>query len=349
MSKAYEEAGVNIEAGYESVHRMKRHVARTMRPEVMGGLGGFGGMFDLSQKGYQEPVLISGTDGVGTKLMLAQETGVHDTIGVDAVAMCVNDIVVQGAEPLFFLDYLALGENKPEVVEQIVKGIADGCKEAGCALIGGETAEMPGMYDPDEYDVAGFVVGAAEKSRLIDGSAISDGDILIGLPSSGIHSNGFSLVRKVLADQHVSLNDSVPGGEGSSIGEWLLTPTRIYVDAVLRLANNGLLKGAAHNTGGGLYENVPRMLPDGVKAVVDPDQWKQQDVFSWLKKLGDLSEKDMYSTFNMGIGMVLAVSADHLEKALTHLREAGETPAVIGNIQSSEKQPSITIKGVDTP
>ncbi|MBM7094919.1 phosphoribosylformylglycinamidine cyclo-ligase [Bacillus sp. H-16] len=348
MSKAYKQAGVNIEAGYESVNRMKSHVTRTRRPEVMGGLGGFGGMFDLSQKGYKEPVLVSGTDGVGTKLMVAQETGIHDTIGIDAVAMCVNDIVVQGAEPLFFLDYLALGENKPDVVEKIIKGIADGCAEAGCALIGGETAEMPGMYETDEYDVAGFVVGAAEKSALIDGSAIQEGDVLIGLPSSGLHSNGFSLVRKVIADRGIRYSDPMPDDEGGrTVGEWILTPTKIYVKPVLSLVKQGLLKGAAHNTGGGLYENVPRMLPEGVKAVVDSSAWRKPSIFTWMGTLGGIVQRDMYETFNMGIGMVLAVSENQVVEAMSLLKEAGEEPVQIGKIErAGAGEAPVIIEGV---
>ncbi|PYZ96557.1 phosphoribosylformylglycinamidine cyclo-ligase [Alteribacter lacisalsi] len=344
MSKAYRDAGVNIEAGYEAVERMKSHVARTRRPEVMGGLGGFGGMFDLSQKGYREPVLISGTDGVGTKLMIAQEAGIHDTIGIDAVAMCVNDIVVQGAEPLFFLDYLALGKNEPAVVEQIVKGIADGCAEAGCALVGGETAEMPGMYDADEYDVAGFVVGAAEKSALLDGSQVKAGNVLIGLPSSGVHSNGFSLVRRILENRDIRLDDRAPDSE-QSVAEWLLEPTRIYVKPVLALVREGLLNGAAHITGGGFYENVPRMLPEDLRAQIDPASWEKPAVFSWMRTLGPLDLKDMYSTFNMGIGMVLAVDEEKANDALALLRDCGEKPVQIGRVETGG--PSVFLKGVE--
>ncbi|TMW71105.1 phosphoribosylformylglycinamidine cyclo-ligase [Alteribacter natronophilus] len=346
MSKAYREAGVDIEAGYEAVERIKTHVGRTKRPEVMGALGGFGGMFDLSQKGYREPVLISGTDGVGTKLMIAQRAGIHRTIGIDAVAMCVNDIVVQGAEPLFFLDYLALGKNEPAMVEEIVRGIADGCTEAGCALIGGETAEMPGMYDEDEYDVAGFVVGAAEKSALIDGSRVEAGNVLIGLPSSGLHSNGFSLVRRVLEKRGISLDDRAPESD-RTVAEWLLEPTRIYVKPVLALVKAGLLNGAAHITGGGLYENVPRMLPEHVRAEIDPSVWEKPSVFSWMRTLGTLELRDLYSTFNMGIGMVLAVDESRVEEAVALLTELGEKPVEIGRVVERSDGPELILKGVE--
>ena len=279
MAKAYEQAGVNIEAGYEAVSRMKKHVQRTMRPGVLGGLGGFGGMFDLSTLNLKEPVLVSGTDGVGTKLMLAFMVDRHDTIGIDAVAMCVNDIVVQGAEPIYFLDYIACGKADPAKIEAIVKGIADGCEQAGCALVGGETAEMPGMYKEEEYDLAGFAVGAVEKSKIITGEDIKQGDILIGLASSGIHSNGYSLVRKVfLQDAKMSLNDHVEE-LGCTLGEELLRPTKIYVKPILAALEKFNIKGMAHITGGGFIENIPRMLPEGLGAELSEDKWEVPAIF----------------------------------------------------------------------
>lgn len=341
MSKAYESAGVNIEAGYEGVRRMKKHVASTLRPEVMGGLGGFGGMFDLSQLNLKEPVLVSGTDGVGTKLMIAQETNRHDTIGVDAVAMCVNDIVVQGASPLFFLDYLALGKNDPQQVEQIVSGVAEGCRQAGCALIGGETAEMPGLYDEDEYDVAGFVVGAAEKSELWGPERVSDGDVLIGLTSSGVHSNGFSLVRKIVSDAGLTWQDKDEAGEagvadGETLGDVMLVPTRVYVKALQPFLGGGQVRAAAHITGGGLVENVPRMLPDGLGAVVDLNSWDVPVIFQWLKKKGQLTAEDMLETFNMGIGLVLAVKPEDKAEVLAGLKKNGEEPVELGRIEAGD-------------
>ncbi|WP_158734627.1 phosphoribosylformylglycinamidine cyclo-ligase [Alteribacillus sp. YIM 98480] len=332
MSEAYKKAGVNVEAGYEAVERMKKHTNRTLRPEVLGGLGGFGAMFDFSSLPYKEPVLISGTDGVGTKLMLAFAVNKHDTIGKDAVAMCVNDIAVQGAEPLYFLDYLACGKADPVKIEAIVKGVADGCEEAGCALIGGETAEMPGMYEEEEYDLAGFTVGAAEKSSIITGKSIKPGDKLIGLPSSGIHSNGFSLVRKVLIEQAgLDLNETyLPFNR--PLGEILLEPTRIYVKAIKTLRESVEVKGMAHITGGGFYENIPRMLPDGLGASVDPSNWDLPPIFSFIKKHGNLSLADMYGTFNMGVGLAAAVDEDQAEKAVTALQEKGEKAVIIGSI-----------------
>ncbi|MBU9721255.1 MULTISPECIES: phosphoribosylformylglycinamidine cyclo-ligase [Bacillaceae] len=346
MSKAYESAGVNIEAGYEGVRRMKKHVESTRRPEVMGGLGGFGGLFDLSGFSYEEPVLVSGTDGVGTKLLLAQEMGKHDTIGIDAVAMCVNDIVVQGASPLFFLDYLALGVNDPEVVEQIVAGIADGCRQSGCALIGGETAEMPGLYQPEEYDVAGFVVGIGEKKHLLNPANVAEGDVLIGLPSTGVHSNGFSLVRKIVTSQGYNWNDSfvASGDTEKTIGEVLLTPTKIYVNALKPFLGKGVVKAAAHITGGGFIENVPRMLPEGLGATIDTSKWDVPEVFGWLKEKGNLSDRDLYETFNMGIGLVLTISPNDVDQVLGLLEEAGETAHVIGQVTRGS---GIVLEGVD--
>ncbi|WP_100406198.1 phosphoribosylformylglycinamidine cyclo-ligase [Bacillus solitudinis] len=344
MSEAYKQAGVDIEAGYESVKRMKSHVERTTRQGVIGGLGGFGGMFDLSSLNLKEPVLVSGTDGVGTKLMLAFMMDRHDTIGIDAVAMCVNDIVVQGAEPLYFLDYIACGKAVPERIEAIVKGIADGCEQAGCALIGGETAEMPGMYDPEEYDLAGFSVGAVEKQQLITGENIQPGDVVIGLTSSGIHSNGFSLVRKIfLADHKLSLEDTLEGLEGT-LGEALLTPTKIYVKPLLNCLRKFDVHGLAHITGGGFYENIPRMLPSGTKVEVENGSWPVPTIFSLLAEYGNLTAREQFSTFNMGIGMVMVVPEEQKEAVLSQLKADGEEAFVIGRVTAGE---GITIGGID--
>lgn len=333
MANAYKQAGVDIEAGYESVGRMKKHVARTMRPEVMSGLGGFGGLFDLSTLGLKEPVLVSGTDGVGTKLLLAMKMGRHDTIGIDCVAMCVNDIAVQGAQPLYFLDYIALGKAVPERIEDIVKGIAAGCEQAGCALIGGETAEMPDMYDADEYDVAGFAVGACEKSHLITGESIQPGDVIIGLASSGIHSNGFSLVRKVIEDmpldQYVDEIDAV-------LGEVLLKPTRIYVRAIQAAMQEFEIKGMAHITGGGFVENLPRMLPPGVGAAVKLGSWKVHPVFSFLQKKGQIPAHEMYEIFNMGIGLAVIVKREEASRIVAHFNKLGEEAYMIGETVAGE-------------
>ena len=345
MSDAYKQAGVNIEAGYESVKRMGQHVKRTARPGVLGGLGGFGGNFDLSSLNYKEPVLVSGTDGVGTKLMLAFLMDKHDTIGVDAVAMCVNDIVVQGAEPLYFLDYIACGKSEPERIEAIVKGIADGCEQAGCALIGGETAEMPGMYDPEEYDLAGFSVGAVEKPNLISGDAIEPGDVVIGLSSSGLHSNGFSLVRRILLEKAgLSLTDSVDGLDGR-LGDVLLTPTKIYVKPLLAALKKHTIHGLAHITGGGFYENVPRMLPSGTKVEIDNGSWPVPEIFRVLKEKGELSERDLFSTFNMGIGMMVVVSEKEHVDVIRTLEAEGEQAYIIGRVTKGE---GVTIGGIDS-
>ncbi|MCF6139140.1 phosphoribosylformylglycinamidine cyclo-ligase [Pseudalkalibacillus berkeleyi] len=335
-SSAYKQAGVDVEAGYEAVNRMKKHVKSTIRPEVMGGLGGFGGMFDLSKVDVKEPVLISGTDGVGTKLMLAFQMDQHDTIGIDAVAMCVNDIVAQGAEPLYFLDYIACGKLEPEKIEQIVKGIADGCKQAGAALIGGETAEMPGMYDPTEYDLAGFTVGVAEKSKLITPEKVNEGDVLIGLASSGIHSNGYSLVRKVLLEQAgYQLNQTIEQ-LGQTLGEELLTPTKIYVKPVLEVIRNHDVSGIAHITGGGFNENIPRMLPEGLSAEVELGSWPVPPIFSLIQSEGGLTQEDMLGTFNMGIGMVLAVKKEESDAIIRTLIEQGERAYRIGKVKAGE-------------
>ncbi|SFE88930.1 phosphoribosylformylglycinamidine cyclo-ligase [Alteribacillus iranensis] len=335
MSEAYKNAGVDVEAGYEAVKRMKKHTERTMRPEVLGGLGGFGAMFDLSSLPYKEPVLISGTDGVGTKLMLAFAMDKHDTIGIDAVAMCVNDVAVQGADPLYFLDYLACGKADPAKVEAIVKGVADGCEQAGCALIGGETAEMPGMYEEEEYDLAGFTVGAAEKRDIITGDHIQQGDTLIGISSSGIHSNGFSLVRKVLLEEaKLDLHETYDSFN-QKLGEVLLEPTKIYVKAIKQLKDKVNVKGLAHITGGGFYENIPRMLPDGLGARIDSSSWELPAIFKFLKEKGNVTLEDMYGTFNMGIGLVAAVSQDEAEQAIRTLEEQGEEAYVIGSITNT--------------
>lgn len=336
MTNAYQQAGVDIEAGYKAVERMKKHVQRTNRLGVLGQLGGFGGVFDLSQLQLQEPVLVSGTDGVGTKLKLAFMMERHDTIGVDCVAMCVNDIVVQGAEPLYFLDYLAVGKNRPKKIEEIVSGIADGCEQAGCALIGGETAEMPGLYEQDEYDLAGFAVGACEKAKFITGETIQEGDVLIGLASSGIHSNGYSLVRKIFFDQHsFSLNAKLPE-LSQPLGEELLTPTRIYVQSVLAALQQFEIKGMSHITGGGFIENIPRMLPEGLGAIILNESWPILPIFHALEKYGELDQKEMFNIFNMGIGFVVAVRAKDADQAIKTFIEHGEKAYKIGVVTKEE-------------
>lgn len=339
MSKnAYAQSGVDVEAGYEVVERIKKHVARTERLGVMGSLGGFGGMFDLTQLDVKEPVLVSGTDGVGTKLMLAIQYNQHDTIGQDCVAMCVNDIVAAGAEPLYFLDYIATGKNKPAKLEQVVAGVAEGCVQAGCGLIGGETAEMPGMYGPDEYDLAGFAVGVAEKSQLIDGSKVKEGDILLGLASSGIHSNGYSLVRRVFADY--SGDELLPELNGKSLKEVLLEPTRIYVQQVLPLVKAGLVNGIAHITGGGFVENIPRMFASHLAAEIEEDKIPVLPIFRALEQYGRIEHKEMFEIFNMGIGMVLSVSP----KNIANIRElVNEEVFEIGRIIKKEHQ-SVVIR-----
>lgn len=336
MSKAYEKAGVNIEAGYEAVDRMKSHVERTARKGLMGTFGGFGGMFDLSELNLKEPVLVSGTDGVGTKLKLAFLADKHDTIGIDCVAMCVNDIVAQGAEPLFFLDYIAVGKAVPEKIESIVKGVADGCVQAGAALIGGETAEMPGLYEEDEYDIAGFAVGAAEKSKIVTGEKIAAGDVLIGLASSGIHSNGYSLVRHIVFEQnHFQLDGIIEGFEDlGPLGNELLTPTKIYAKTVAAIAANTEIHGMAHITGGGFIENLPRMMPDGLGAQIELGSWPVLRVFEMLKEKGSLADRDMFSVFNAGIGFVLAVSPEDASQVLASAEASGEMAYVIGQVSN---------------
>ena len=331
---AYQRAGVDIEAGYEAVTRMKPHVARTRRPGAMGGLGGFGGVFDLSELNMKAPVLVSGTDGVGTKLLLAMAMKRYDTIGQDVVAMCVNDVIVQGAEPLYFLDYIACGRAFPARIEQIVKGVADGCEQAGCALIGGETAEMPGLYDEQEFDLAGFAVGAVEKDQLLTGQGIVEGDVLIGLPSSGVHSNGFSLVRHVLLkgdEAAARLAENLPA-LGMTLGDALLAPTRIYVNALKPSLARGLVAGAAHVTGGGFYENLPRMLPAGLSVDVVRGLWPEPPIFDVIRARGQISDRDMFNTFNMGIGMVMAVHLEHRQCVLDQLAQQGEAAYEIGRV-----------------
>jgi phosphoribosylformylglycinamidine cyclo-ligase len=334
----YADAGVDIDAGAEAVELMKKHVKGTFRPEVLTDLGGFGGLFALNTAKYKNPVLVSGTDGVGTKLMIAFKMDKHDTIGIDAVAMCVNDILVQGAEPLFFLDYLAVGKLVPKRVADIVKGIAEGCCQAGCALIGGETAEMPGFYPPDEYDVAGFVVGVVDREKIIDGSRINTGDLIIGLPSSGLHSNGYSLARKTLLEVRNFNIDSYVQEFGRTAGEEMLEPTRIYVKQVLPLLEKYDIKGLAHITGGGLTDNIPRILPEGRKAVLNPAAWPETPVFELIRQIGCIAADEMNRTFNMGIGMVMVMPPEDAGAVLVDLKAAGEKAYLIGKVEEGEKK-----------
>ena len=334
----YKNAGVDIEAGYKSVELMKKHVQATMRPEVLGGIGGFSGAFSMSAfKDMEKPTLVSGTDGVGTKLKLAFLLDKHNTVGIDCVAMCVNDIACAGGEPLFFLDYIACGKNYPEKIAGIVSGVAEGCKQAGAALIGGETAEMPGFYPEDEYDLAGFAVGVVDEKDLITGAAIKPGDTLIGIASSGVHSNGFSLVRKVFPMEKEAL-DMYYDELGCTLGQALIEPTKIYVKALKSVKEAGVkIKGCSHITGGGFYENIPRMLPDGVRAVVKKDSYPVLPIFRMLQKEGDIAEDMMYNTYNMGLGMVLAVDPADAERTMEAVRAAGETPYVVGSVEAGEK------------
>ena len=341
MAKSYEDSGVSLEAGYEVVSRIKKHVASTARKGMMGGIGAFGGMFDLGSLGYRHPVLVSGTDGVGTKLKIAFATGRHDTIGIDAVAMCVNDVLAQGAEPLVFLDYVAVGHNDPATVEAIVSGVAEGCRQAGCALVGGETAEMPGMYGDGEYDIAGFTVGAVEKEDLIDGSKVSVGDVLVGIPSTGVHSNGFSLVRKIVADNNLSYSDRQPESGDKTLGELLLTPTRIYVKPVLDVIKKADVHGVAHITGGGFDENIPRILREGQGIEIEEGSWEILPVFRMLERLGGVPHREMFNIYNMGIGMVLAVPAAGAEQVIEILKSHGENASVIGRVVEGS---GVTIK-----
>lgn len=333
----YQDAGVDIDAGNTAVELMKRHVQSTYRAEVIGDIGGFGGLFALNMKNISEPVLVSGTDGVGTKLRLAFMVDKHDTIGIDAVAMCVNDILVQGAEPLFFLDYVAVGKLEPTQAAQIVKGVAEGCRQAGCALIGGETAEMAGFYPVGEYDIAGFAVGIVDKPKIISGAQIASGDVVLGLPSSGLHSNGYSLVRKVCFD----VMDMKPGDQvealGKTIGEELLTPTRIYVQAVKPLFEASTIKGLVHITGGGFTDNIPRVLPEDCDVIINKHTWPIPPIFTSLAQWGNIPEAEMYRTFNMGIGMIIVVAADEVETVMNNLTSRGEKVFRIGEVVSGHK------------
>ena len=334
----YKSAGVDIEAGYKSVELMKKHVKETMRPEVMGGLGGFSGAFSLSTiKNMEEPVLLSGTDGVGTKIKAAFLLDKHDTIGIDCVAMCVNDVACAGGEPLFFLDYIACGKNYPEKIAEIVKGVAEGCKMAGCALVGGETAEHPDLMPVDEYDLAGFTVGVCDKKDLITGENICEGDVLVGIASSGIHSNGFSLIRKVFSMTEEALNEKIES-LGCTLGEALLTPTKIYVKALKSIKDSGVtVKGCSHITGGGFYENIPRMLPEGVNAHVKLDSFEVLPIFKLIQKSGNIADEMMYNTFNMGLGMVLAVKKEDVDATVKAIEAAGEKAYVVGDVVKGEK------------
>ena len=336
FSESYKAAGVDVTAGYKAVELMKAHVARTMTAGVMGGIGGFGGAFELDLTGITKPVLVSGTDGVGTKLKIAFMLDKHDTVGIDCVAMCVNDIICCGAKPLIFLDYIALGKNIPEKVADIVKGVADGCVETGCALVGGETAEMPGFYPVDEYDLAGFSVGVVDKDKMINPENVQPGDVLIALPSSGVHSNGFSLVRKVFELEEKPRN-IFREFNGSTLGETLLTPTRLYVKPMLKLIDAVQVKSIVHVTGGGFYENIPRALNARTKAVIDRSKVRVLPVFEEIQKVGNIPEHDMFNTFNMGVGMIAIVSEQDADKALATLKEAGEDAYVIGQVQEGQQ------------
>lgn len=345
MKNAYGNAGVDVNAGYELVKKIKDHVKKTKRPEVLGDLGGFGGAFDLSHFSYQEPVLVSGTDGVGTKILLAQQMNTHDTIGIDAVAMCVNDVVAQGALPLFFLDYLACGKNEPQKLAEVVKGVADGCLESGCALIGGETAEMPGLYEKEEYDLAGFTVGIAEKSHLIQKENVKKGDLLIGLPSSGLHSNGFSLVRKIFFEKRdFSLKEELPELT-KPLGEELLTPTKIYVKTLKPLLEKNLLHGISHITGGGFIENLPRMFGEDLAAKVDVSSYPLPAIFQALEKYGELNRLEMYEIFNMGLGMVLAIAPENLKEVSQILKDHNEPFYIVGEM-TSRKKDAVILEGL---
>lgn len=334
----YKNAGVDIEAGYRSVELMKKHVKETVRPEVLGGLGGFSGAFSMEAfKGMEKPTLLSGTDGVGTKIKLAFILDKHDTVGIDCVAMCVNDVACAGGEPLFFLDYIACGRNYPEKIASIVKGVAEGCKQAGAALIGGETAEHPGLMPQEEYDLAGFTVGIVDEKDMITGENIKPGDVLIGIASSGVHSNGFSLVRKVFEMTKESL-DTYYEELGTTLGEALLAPTKIYVRALRNVKEAGVvIKGCSHITGGGFYENIPRMLPEGIRAVVKKDSYEVPAIFRLLQRTGDIAEEMMYNTYNMGLGMLLAVDPADADRTMEAIKAAGETPYIVGSCEAGEK------------
>ena len=335
FSESYAAAGVDVTAGYESVELIKSHVKRTNIPGVISGIGGFGGMFEIAAKEYKNPVLVSGTDGVGTKIKLAMLMDKHDTIGIDCVAMCVNDVACSGAKPLFFLDYIACGKNYPEKIAEIVKGVADGCVQAGCALVGGETAEHPGLMPNEDYDLAGFTVGIGDKDKLVSGDNLKAGDVLIGVASSGIHSNGFSLIRKVFDINEETIKvyyDEL----GKTLGEELITPTRIYVKPLLALMEKVTVNAISHITGGGFYENVPRMLKEGFTAYIEKDKCFKKPIFDLIQKTGGIPERDMYNTFNMGTGLVIAVDSDKADEAVKILKDAGEDAAVIGEIRAGE-------------
>jgi phosphoribosylformylglycinamidine cyclo-ligase len=330
----YRDAGVDMDAGEELVERIKPGVRRSMRREVLGGIGGFGALVEVPLDRYRRPVLVSGTDGVGTKLRLAIDTGRHDTVGIDLVAMCVNDVVVQGAEPLFFLDYFATGKLVVDIGARVIAGIVDGCVQAGCALVGGETAEMPGMYHGDDYDLAGFCVGIVEKDAIIDGSRTAAGDIVLGLPSSGPHSNGFSMIRKIL---QVSGADLEADLDGLALGERLMAPTRIYVKALLKLVGALPVHGLSHITGGGLVDNIPRVIPDGLEVILERRTWRREPVFEWLQDAGRVADQEMYRVFNCGIGMTIQVAAKDADRAVSILREAGQEAVVIGEVKSGTR------------
>ena len=340
-SDVYAAAGVDITAGYRAVELMKNHIARTVVPGVCSDVGGFGGLFELDLEGISRPVLVSGTDGVGTKLKLAFLMDRHDTVGIDCVAMCVNDIICCGAKPLFFLDYIACGKNYPEKIAEIVSGICEGCIQAGAALIGGETAEMPGFYPVDEYDLAGYSTGVVDREKIIDNSSMKEGDVIIALPSSGVHSNGFSLVRKVFDIENCDIEAPVEALGGASLGETLLTPTRIYVKPVLDLISKVKVKGISHITGGGFYENIPRSIPDGLGAKIDRSSIRVLPIFDLIANTGNIEERDMFNTFNMGVGMSIVVAAEDQNKALQILKDNGENPYVIGCIVKSDDKITI--------
>ncbi|MCQ2450393.1 MAG: phosphoribosylformylglycinamidine cyclo-ligase [Clostridia bacterium] len=337
-SLAYADAGVDITAGYKSVELMKKHIASTKTPGVCSDIGGFGGLFSLDLKDIKNPILVSGTDGVGTKLKIAFLMDKHDTVGIDCVAMCVNDIICGGAKPLFFLDYIACGKNVPERIADIVKGVCDGCVQAGAALIGGETAEMPGFYPENEYDLAGYSTGIVDKDKIIDNKTMTEGDVIIALPSSGVHSNGFSLVRKVFDVENCDLKKPLSELGGKSLGETLLTPTKIYVKPVLALLEKINVKGISHITGGGFYENIPRSIPEGLCAVIDKKSVKVLPIFELIAKEGNITERDMFNTFNMGVGMSIVVDKSDVDTALAILKESGEDPYVIGKIEKADER-----------
>ena len=341
FSESYKNAGVDITAGYKAVELMKQHIAKTVTAGALSGIGGFGGLFELDLTGINKPVLVSGTDGVGTKLKMAFLMDKHDTVGIDCVAMCVNDIICCGAKPLFFLDYIACGKNIPERIADIVSGVADGCVQSGAALIGGETAEMPGFYPEDEYDLAGFSVGVVDKDKIIDNKAIKSGDVIIALPSSGVHSNGFSLVRKVFDVENSDIKAPVAELGGKSVGETLLTPTKIYVKPVLALTEEITVKAISHITGGGFYENIPRSIPDGYCAKIEKSAVKVLPIFDLIQKTGSISERDMFNTYNMGIGMSITVDKNDADKALEILKNAGEDAYIIGETVKGDDKISI--------